>query len=139
MSKKSIYLLPLCSLILLINGCSSTFGTHDYNNNFGLAENFEADQQLRNEEIATNIELEKFNHEMNNLTKFQPEKGTFLAEDWVQSEPVITYKYLDDSKFYTEDELPENKARLGDVVIKVPSFMNKEEVLSQLESGTFSY
>ncbi|CAA6809337.1 MAG: Unknown protein [uncultured Sulfurovum sp.] len=139
MFKKSIYLLPLCSLILLINGCSSTFGTHDYNNNFGLAENFEADQQLKNEEIATNMELEKFNHEMNNFTKFQPEKGTFLAEDWVQPEPVITYLYPYDEKFYTEDELPKNKARLGDVVVKVPSSMNKEEFLQQLESGMFDH
>ncbi|CAA6803404.1 MAG: Unknown protein, partial [uncultured Sulfurovum sp.] len=91
------------------------------------------------EEFITRIELQKFNHERNNMTQFQPEKGTFLAEDWVQSEPVITYKYLDDSKFYTEDELPANKARLGNVVVKVPDSMSKEEFLSHLESGTFSH
>jgi len=108
MSKKSIYLLPLCSLLLVLNGC-----THAYNNDFGLVENLEADQQLEKEELMTKEELKKFNEEANKTTEFTPEKGTFLAEDWVQPAPIITYLYPYDSKFYSEDELPENRGRIG--------------------------
>ena len=108
MSKKSIYLLPLCSLLLVLNGC-----THAYNNDFGLVENLEADQQLEKEERITKEELQKFNNEANKTTEFTPEKGTFLAKDWVQPAPVITYLYPYDSKFYSEDELPENRGRIG--------------------------
>jgi hypothetical protein len=136
MFKKSIYLLPLCSLILVLNSCSST---HTYNDKFGLLENPEADKQLEKEEFTTNKELQKFNDELNNQTEFEPEKGTFLARNWVQPEPVITYLYPYDPKFYSEDELPENKGRLGNVVVKVPSSMSKEEFLSELEVGKVSF
>ena len=108
MLRKSIYLLPLCSLLLVLNGC-----VHAYNDNFGLVENFEADKQLEKEELASSEELKKFNDELNNTTEFTPEKGTFLDEDWVQPAPLITYLYPYDSKFYREDELPENKGRVG--------------------------
>jgi len=108
MSIKSIYLLPLCSLLLVLNGCS-----HTYNNDFGLVENFEADKQLEKEELASKEELKKFNYEVNNTIKFKPEKGTFLANEWVQPAPIITYLYPYDPKFYSEDELPKNRGRIG--------------------------
>ena len=127
MLRKSIYLLPLCSLLLVLDGCS-----HAYNDDFGLVENYEADKQLEKEELSSKEELQKYEDEVHNMTKFKPEKGTFLAKDWVQPEPVITYLYPYDPKFYSEDELPANKARLGNVVVKVPSSMTKEEALSEL-------
>jgi hypothetical protein len=30
-------------------------------------------------------------------------------ENYVEPEPIITYKYMSSPKFYTEDELPKNK------------------------------
>ncbi len=132
MSKKSIYFLSVCSLLLVLNGCSSILGIHAYNDNFGLVENFEADKQLEKEELISSEELQKYDVEINKETEFKPEEGTFLAEDWVQPEPIFTYRYPNDPKFYREDELPENKGRLGNVVVKVPSSMSKEEFLSQL-------
>jgi len=108
MFKKSIYLLPLCSLLLVLNGC-----VHTYNDNFGLVENSEVDKQLEKEELISKKELEKFNDELNAQTEFKPEEGTFLDEDWVQPEPIMTYLYPYDPKFYREDELPENKGRVG--------------------------
>ena len=113
MSKKSFYLLPLCSLVLVLNGCS-----HAYNNNFGLVENPKADKQLEKEELISKKELQKFNDESNTMTEFKAEKGTFLAEDWVQPEPLITYLYPYDTKFYREDELPENKGRVGNAGVE---------------------
>jgi hypothetical protein len=139
MLKKSIYILPLCSLLLVLNGCSSNLGTHAYNEKFGLVENLEADKQLEQEEFTSNEEHQAFEDNVNTLREFKPEKGTFLAEDWVQPEPVIEYLYPYDPKFYREDELPENKGRLGNVIVKVPDSMTKEEFLSQLESGEVSF
>lgn len=134
MLKKTISLLPLASLLLVLSGCSSIFGTHAYNDNFGLVNNAEVDKQIEKEELSSNQEYQKFEDELTTLTEFEPEEGTFLAEDWVQPEDKITYLYPYDPKFYSEDELPENKARLGNVVVKVPSSMSKEEFLSELES-----
>ena len=129
MLQKSI--LPLCSLILVLNGCSSILGVHAYNDDFGLVENIEADKQLEKEELTSNEEFQKYNNEVNSMKEFTPEKGTFLDKDWVQPKPKITYKYDGDPNFYREDELPENKGRLGNVTIKVPSSMTKEEALAK--------
>ena len=131
MSKKYIYLMTISSLLLTLNGCSSIFGEHAYNDDFGIVENSEADKQLEKEELITTKEVEKYNDEVNNMTEFKPEEGTFFAEDWVQPEPIITYHYDGDPKFYREDELPKNKGRLGNVTIKVPSSMTKEEALAK--------
>ncbi len=125
MSKKSIYLLPLCSLLLVLNGCSSLFGTHAYNDDFGLLENRDADKQLEKEEMTSKEELQKFEDEAKHVTEFKPEKGTFLAENYRQVEPIITYLYPFDPKFYSEDELPENKGRVGNVV---PSSIVEDEL-----------
>ena len=132
MLRKSIYFLPLCTLLLMMNGCSSISGVHAYNNDFGIVESPEVDKQLEREELVMNEEFQKYANQMNNEVEFRPEEGTFLAEDWVQPQPKITYKYDGDPNFYSEDELPANKARLGNVIVKVPSSMSKEEVLSKL-------
>jgi len=134
MLKKPIYLLPLLSLLVTVSACSSG---HAYNQEFGLVHDAKVEEQLEKEELISNQELEDFNTEALKIEEFILEKGTFLAEDWVQPETVITYLYPYDSKFYSEDELPENKGRLGDVVVEVPSSMNKEEVLLKLESEGF--
>ena len=132
MLKKSIYLVPLCSLLVVLNGCSSILGEHAYNNDFGIVKNSDVETQLKKEELASSEELQKYNEEANSTVDFKPEKGTFLDEDWVQPEPTFTYHYDGDPKFYKEDELPEDKGRLGNVIIKVPSSMTKEEAFSQL-------
>jgi len=134
MLKKTIYLLPFVSLLVTVSACSSG---HAYKQEFGLVEDVKVEEQLEKEELMSKQETEKFNQEVHNPEVFIPEKGTFLAEDWVQPETVITYLYPYDPKFYSEDELPENKARLGNVVVKVPASMNKEEFLYQLESENF--
>ena len=131
MLKKSI--LPLYSLLLILSGCSSISEVHAYNNDFGIVENPEVDKQLEQEEIVMQEEIQKYDDELTNVEEFTPEKGTFLAKDWVQPEPIITYKYDGDPKFYREDELPENKGRLGNITIKVPSSMTKEEALAEFE------
>ena len=133
MLKKSIYLLALSSLFLALNGCSSTSEVHAYNNDFGILENSEANNQLAKEEFTTDEELQKYNDEVNSVKEFTPEKGTFLAKDWKPHKPVITYHYRGDPNFYRADELPEDKGRLGNVIIKVPSSMSKEEAFSELE------
>jgi len=134
MLKKTIYLLPLSSLILSLSACS-----HAYNNNFGLVEDITIDKQLEQEKLASQKELEQFNKAALEVEEFKPEEGTFLAEDYVQPEDLITYKYDYDAKFYSEDELPENKGRLGNVVIKVPDSMSKEEAILQVESERISF
>ena len=83
------------------------------------------------EVIISREETQEYNSKISDTEEFIPEEGTFLEEDWVEPEPVITYKYADDPKFYREDELPENKGRLGNVIIKVPSSMTKEEALAE--------
>ena len=132
MLKKSIYLVPPCSLLLVLNGCSSIFGVHAYNDDFGILENPEVDKQLEKEELVSSEELQKYNDEINNMVEFKPEKGTFLEKDWKQPKPKIIYKYDDDPTFYREDELPKDKGRLGNVIIKVPSSMTKEEAFAEL-------
>ena len=134
MLKKYQTLLGITSLLLL-SACSSKSTSHVYNDNFGVASNFEAETQLRVEkEFLTNVEQESME-----LEDDPREDGAFFAEDWVKPKDKITYKYLGDSRMYTEDELPENKGRLGNVVIKVPSNMEKEEFLTQLNDGHIPY
>ena len=106
---EKILLLSLISFTLLFNGCSSTkevvsvSETHLYNNKYGLHPNMEVDTIINNEVMAMNnpakVELSpSSNPEWTSEPKM--EEGTFLAEDYVPTEPVITYKYKFDKKFY---------------------------------------
>jgi len=101
--------LLLLSFTLFFNGCSShrdvvsVSETHLFNNNYGLHSNVEVDTIIHNELMAMNspteVELSQYsNPEWTSELKM--EEGTFLAEDYVPTEPVITYKYKFDKKFY---------------------------------------
>lgn len=99
-------LLPLFSLSIFFNGCSShqdvvsVSEAHLYNNNYGLNQNLEVDSIIQNEVVSMNEPYQS----SSDLTTTPPklEEGTFLAEDYVQKPPVITYKYQFDKKFYKE-------------------------------------
>ena len=102
-------LLPLISFTLFFNGCSSSHEmvsvseTHLYNNNYGLHPNVEVDEIINNEVMAMNspaeVEMSQ-NRDSTWTTELTKEEGTFLAEEYVQPEPVISYKYKFDKKFY---------------------------------------
>lgn len=110
---EKILLLSLFSFILFINGCSSTKDiisiseTHLYNDEYGLNTNLEIDTINENELVTINSPIEMDTPKDLNpewTTELEIEDGAFLAEDYVQKEPVITYKYKFDSKFYTKAE-----------------------------------
>lgn len=106
---QNFLLLPLVSFMLFFNGCSShqdtvsVSETHLYNNNYGLHSNVEVDTIINNELMAMNSPTEVEPSQSSNpewTTELKMEEGTFLAEDYVPTEPVITYKYKFDKKFY---------------------------------------
>ncbi len=94
------------SFLLIISACSSqqeiisVSQAHLYNNNYGIIQDPYSEELLKREEFAMNLqEIDK-----NSDKEFTPEKGTFLAEDYVQPPEVITYKYKFDPKFYSKAE-----------------------------------
>ncbi|SFV65388.1 hypothetical protein MNB_SV-14-1277 [hydrothermal vent metagenome] len=112
-TKKILLLTTISFLTLFFNGCSSHHDvvsvseTHLYNNNYGLHPNVEVDRIIENEVMAMNdpIEVEmpkNTNPELTTEPKL--EEGTFLAEDYVPTKPIITYKYKFDKKFYDKPE-----------------------------------
>jgi len=64
-------------------------------------------------------------------TELKHDPDAFLAKDWVQPKPKISYKYMDDPNFYTEDELPKNKFKTGNTIIKLPKNSDKSLLYSQ--------
>ncbi|RUM68341.1 MAG: hypothetical protein DSZ07_06785 [Sulfurovum sp.] len=108
-------LLPFISFTLFFNGCSSSHEivsvseTHLYNNNYGVPQNIKVDESIANienvesEVVAINSPIEvdlAENEDSKWTTELTKEEGTFLAEEYVQPEPVISYKYKFDKKFY---------------------------------------
>ena len=134
-------LFRLISLILLLNGCSSSSNitniseVHPYDSSFGVIENREVDaiieEEVRSQNQSAEVDYSSINGQY--TTKIERSPDEFLEEEWVQPEPIITYKYQDDTKFYGENELPENKFKLGNVIVKIPAGMDKEKFLAQLE------
>jgi hypothetical protein len=102
-------LLPMLSFTIFFNGCSShqelvsVSETHLYDTNYGLDSNVHVDAIIHNELMAMNspteVELPQYS-EPEWTSELRKEEGTFLAEDYVPTEPVITYKYKFDKKFY---------------------------------------
>jgi len=120
-------LLLLLSSIFLIGGCSTkervaVSQAHLYNDNYGLVSNSMADEIIDSEIESQNepTEIDYSSLDPRYTTKLEKEPDAFLAEDWVPPEPKITYKYMDDPHFYSENELPENKLRTGNVIVKIP-------------------
>jgi len=134
-------LFTLTSLLLLLNGCTSSSSitnvseVHTYDSRFGVIKNREVDaiieEEVRNQNQSAEVDYSSVNSQY--TTKIERSPDEFLAEDWVQPEPVITYKYKDDTKFYGENELPKDKFKLGNVIVKIPAGMDKDKFLAQLE------
>ena len=127
MLNKNIYILPLGVLLLTLSTASFA------NENFGVVKDIEADRQIEQEVEENEAELRAFEEASSHLEAFKPEKGTFLEEDYVQPEELIEYKYDGDDKFYRDDELPENKGHLGNIIVKVPASMTKEEAIASFD------
>ncbi len=102
-------LLSFLSFTLFFNGCTShqdvvsVSETHLYNNNYGLHSNLKVDTIIQDELMAMNnpakVELSQ-STPSEWTSELKMEEGSFLAEDYVPTEPVITYKYKFDKKFY---------------------------------------
>ncbi len=113
---KEILLLSVIPSIFLLNGCASSShreivsvsNIHSYNENYGVVPNPEVDEQLKEEVLAQNkpveIEIPKSNDPtVTTELKIDPEAVT--ADKLIIAPPVITYKYMDDPKFYTENQI----------------------------------
>ena len=121
---KKILSLSFISSIFLLNGCSSrniisisdTYTSPIDESYYGIVEDLEADALLEAEILAENnpTEIEiPFSDDPTITTELIVDPEAFTAENYVQTPPVITYKYMDDPNFYEENELPKNKFRLG--------------------------
>jgi hypothetical protein len=123
--KEKTVLLSTLLAVILLNGCTThqTIGTseaHLYNNNFGVEDNPKLDAQIEYEFLTQNIPAEidysKLDPTLSTELIHDPEAVTL--ENYVEPEPVITYKYMQSSKFYREDELPENKLITGNALLR---------------------
>lgn len=110
---KTVEKILILSYILFFYGCSSHHDVvsvsdiHLYDDNYGLAQNEEIDIEVNNELISMNSQVEVEIPQSSNpewTTELKMEEGAFLAEDYVQKPPVITYKYKFDDKFYDKAE-----------------------------------
>ena len=110
---KTILSLSILSSIILFNGCTShsevisISEAHLYDQNFGLNHDLEVDHIINNElrEINMPTQVEKpllTNPEW--TTDISVASNTFLKEEFIPQEPIITYKYKFDKKFYDKAE-----------------------------------
>ena len=103
--KKKTHLLLSAITLLTMSACSSYPETiavselHPYNNQYGIVRDIQADAMLRYEVIAMRNQVIEVDMEPLYL-----EAGTFLAEDYVPTPEVITYKYKFDPTFYSNAE-----------------------------------
>ena len=112
LSKKNLILSTFLSLYLL-NGCSShetisVSEAHLYNNHYGVVPDYQVDAQIEEELLAVNQPSEVVMPTFNDpslTTDIGVSGDTFTAENYVQKAPVISYKYKDDPKFYSEKEM----------------------------------
>jgi len=110
---KTILSLSILSSIILFNGCTShsevisISEAHLYDQNFGLNQDLAVDHIISNElqEINMPTQVEKpllTNPEW--TTDISVASNTFLKEEFIPQEPIITYKYKFDKKFYDKAE-----------------------------------
>jgi len=110
---KTILSLSLLSSIILI-GCSShseiisISETHTYNNDFGLNNDVEVDNIIEDELREINMPTQQETPSVTDPTWTTDasiaSSNTFLEDEYVQQEPIITYKYKFDEKFYDTAE-----------------------------------
>jgi len=111
-TREKILLLPIVSLLTLFNGCSSSevisvSESHLYNGEYGMIQNYAVDRHIEEELLAMNepTEIDTTNYsDAGWTTELVMEPDAFLAEDYVPSEPTISYKYKFDKKFYDTPE-----------------------------------
>ncbi|SFV55680.1 hypothetical protein MNB_SV-12-575 [hydrothermal vent metagenome] len=122
--KKTILLSILISAILL-NGCTthqtiSTSESHLYNGDFGVVADPQLDATIEQEFLTQNrpaeIDYSKLDPTLS--TELIPDPDAVTLENYVEPEPIITYKYMQSPIFYTEDELPENKLITGNAIMR---------------------
>ena len=111
---QNILLLSIITFIAVsTTGCSShssvvsVSSLHNYNTNYGLVENHEADQQIQGELLAMNLPTEvdaPRNMKAGWTTELSKDKNAFYAHEYVPQPEVITYKYKFDTKFYDHAE-----------------------------------
>lgn len=119
LTTKTLIFPSLMTTILLFQGCSSHKLIHEsqahlYNNNFGefkpYHENIQEEQKtLTQKETIYASNRSSLSDDSTLTTELIKDPDAFTLEEYVPTEPVITYKYMQSPKFYTEDELPENK------------------------------
>ena len=106
-------ILLLSAILYIFAGCSSKeevislSEAHLYDTNFGLDENIEVDRVIEEEMLAVNTPTDIEAYEPTNpkwTTELTKDPDAFLEEDYVPTEPVITYKYKFDKKFYDKPE-----------------------------------
>jgi len=106
--KTKILLFSTLFSILLLDGCSSkevisVSESHFYDSNFGLDENHEVERVIEEELLAINMPTEVEQPYYTNpewTTELIKDPDAFLEEDYIPTEPVISYKYKFDKKFY---------------------------------------
>ena len=80
---------------------------HLYNSNYGVTENLRVDEIIQKEIFAISNPTEIEAPELvcaTCTTDITREANTFLEEEYVPLEPIITYKYKFDKKFYNKAE-----------------------------------
>ncbi len=128
---RSSLFFPLFSSLILFGGCSShetlSSDTHLYNDQYGMIHNPAVDVIIEKEiqSVYQPTEIEYQIDDPTYTTELRRDPDAFLAEEWVKPEPVISYKYSDDPRFYSEEELPDNKLKLGNVIVKIPEGADK--------------
>ena len=116
---KNLTLLTLITSTFFLSGCSSheilyESETHLYSNEYGIIDDYyhDYDEEQRilsqNEAVYTSFGS-NFSDDPTLTTELKDDPDAFTLDQWVEPKPIITYKYMHSSKFFTEDELPENK------------------------------
>lgn len=120
-TKNTLFIYAILSSVFILNGCTShqkptTYQAttqHLYNDNFGLVPAQEVDEIIEEEILTQNdaaeIDTAALIDDPSLTTELVPDPDAVTLENYVETPPVITYKYMDSAKFYKEDELPENK------------------------------
>jgi len=114
MKSTSQKIIPMLSIsaLLIFTACSSkqvvaTSDLHPYTQNIGMVSDPHADAIIEQEYLsmnqATEIEMPVIT-DPEISTELQIDPDAFLAEEYVQQPPVITYKYKFDPKFYSKPE-----------------------------------
>lgn len=107
-------ILPIFSVsaLFMFTACSkpevvAISDAHLYNHNFGMINNFEADEAIQQEYISmslpTQVDMPLIN-DPEISTELVKDPDAFYAHEYVETAPVISYKYDFDPKFYDTPE-----------------------------------